>query len=105
MGDLGLQRRHEHPAGSLAGDLVEQGSVDLVSCADSFPTTFSTDAASLRAFGRSVRHCAHFRFALRRQRDVEAAPPFPNRVESFMRRGVDPLFSPCAALALLDADE
>ena len=25
-GDLGLQRRHEHPAGSLAGDLVEQGS-------------------------------------------------------------------------------
>ena len=25
-GDLGLQRRHEHPARSLAGDLVEQGS-------------------------------------------------------------------------------
>jgi hypothetical protein len=24
--DLGLQRRHEHPAGSLAGDIVEQGS-------------------------------------------------------------------------------
>jgi hypothetical protein len=24
-GDLGLQRRHEHPAGPLAGDLVEQG--------------------------------------------------------------------------------
>jgi len=23
-GDLGLQRRHEHPAGSLTGDLVEQ---------------------------------------------------------------------------------
>jgi hypothetical protein len=25
-GDLGLQRLHEHPAGSLAGNLVEQGS-------------------------------------------------------------------------------
>jgi hypothetical protein len=25
-GDLGLQRRHEHPTRPLAGDLVEQGS-------------------------------------------------------------------------------
>jgi hypothetical protein len=23
-GDFGLQRRHEHPAGALAGDLVEE---------------------------------------------------------------------------------